>query len=80
MELLYEAVKYQALRSYRRQILYDVAFEMGSRAEYAGAPSKVYPFTAPATRPLIIYFWKKKKIAIIGIIPTMEMVLMSDQS
>ena len=40
----------------------------------------VYPFTAPAVRPLIMYFWKKKNTKTMGNVPTTEMELTRDQS
>lgn len=39
-----------------------------------------YPLTAPAVRPLIIYFWKKKNTNTMGSVPTTEMELTRDQS
>ena len=40
----------------------------------------IYPLTAPETRPLIMYFWKKKNTKIMGMAPSVEAALISCQS
>lgn len=66
----------------RQDVLFRGFFKKGLPQNNArGSPlAQNYPLTAPETRPLIIYFWKKKNTKIMGMAPSVEAALISCQS